>query len=142
MASLAANGRNGRVARQSLLSAAPLAVTFLGAAPGFYGAWRACMGGANTMKRTMIAAALAAAALGGASSAQTSANLDSGVYSASSDAPLMQPAASRRHTCVARSRLAVGYWTTTTVAGAKLGALRQCAVRTPRGFLCLVVSCS
>jgi hypothetical protein len=94
------------------------------------------------MMRMMIAAALAAAAFGGASSAQISANLDRGVYSPRSQAPLMQPAAYRRHTCIARSRLAVGYWTTTTVAGAKLGALRQCAVRTPRGLLCVVVSCS
>jgi hypothetical protein len=94
------------------------------------------------MTRTMIAAALAAAAIGGASSAQTSANLDNGVYSPRSGTPLMQPAAYRRHTCIARSRLAVGYWTTTTVAGAKLGALRQCAVRTPRGLLCVVTSCS
>jgi hypothetical protein len=94
------------------------------------------------MTRMMIAAALAAAAIGGASSAQTSASFDNSVYSPRSEAPLMQPAAYRRHTCVARSRTAVGYWTTTTVAGAKLGALRQCAVRTPRGFLCVVVSCS
>ena len=94
------------------------------------------------MTRTMIAAALAAATIGGASSAQTSARLDDGVFSARSGAALMQPAAYRRHTCVARSRTAVGYWTTTSIAGAKLGALRQCAVRTPRGFVCVVVSCS
>ena len=99
------------------------------------------MRGANTMTR-VIAAALAAAAIGGASSAQTSANFDNGVYSPRSDTQLMQPAAYRKHTCVARSRLAVGYWTTTTLAAAKLGALRQCAVRTPRGLVCLVVSCS
>jgi hypothetical protein len=90
----------------------------------------------------MIAAALAAAAIGGADCAQASTNLDDGVYSPRSEAPSLQQAAYRRHTCVARSRTAVGYWTTTTVAGAKLGALRQCAVRTPRGLLCLVVSCS
>jgi hypothetical protein len=90
----------------------------------------------------MIAAALAAAAIGGASSAQTTANLNGGVYPPHVTASLFQPAAYRRHTCVARSRTAVGYWTTTTVAAAKLGALRQCAVRTPRGFLCVVVSCS
>jgi len=94
------------------------------------------------MTRTMIAAALAAAAIGGASSAQTSRALDDGVYSPRSQAPALQQVAYRRHTCVARSRTAVGYWTTTTLAGAKLGALRQCAVRTPRGLLCLVVSCS
>ena len=94
------------------------------------------------MTRTMLAAALAAAAIGGSSSAQTSAKLDDGVYSPRSEAQLVQPAAYRRHTCVARSRTAVGYWTTTSVAGAKIGALRQCAVRTPRGFVCVVVSCS
>jgi hypothetical protein len=36
----------------------------------------------------------------------------------------------------------VGYWTTTSVANGKLGALRQCAVCTPRGLLCVVVSCA
>jgi hypothetical protein len=93
------------------------------------------------MTRTIVAA-LAAATIGGASSAQTSAKFDDGVYSPSSDAQLMRQAAYRRRTCVARSRLAVGYWTTTTVDAAKLGALRQCAARTPRGLLCVVVSCS
>ena len=93
------------------------------------------------MTRTIIAA-LAAAAIGGATTAQASAKFDDGVYSPRAGTQLMQPAAYRRHTCVARSRLAVGYWTTTTVALAKLGALRQCAARTPRGLLCVVVSCS
>jgi hypothetical protein len=142
MASLAANGRNRLVARLSLLSAAPLEVTFVGAADGLHGGSARLHGRGYTMKRTMIAAALAAAAIGGASSAQTSATLDNGVYSPRRDAQPLRPAAYRRHTCVARSRLAVGYWTTTSVAGAKLGALRQCAARTPRGLLCLVVSCS
>ncbi len=90
----------------------------------------------------MIAVALAAATLGGASSAHTLNGLNDGVYSARSETPALQPAAVRRHTCVARSRTAVGYWTTTSLAAAKLGALRQCAVRTPRGLVCLVVSCS
>jgi hypothetical protein len=94
------------------------------------------------MTRTMIAAALAAAAIGGANCAQASTNLNDGVYSPRNGTPVLQQAAYRRHTCIARSRTAVGYWTTTTVAGAKLGALRQCAVRTPRGLICLVVSCS
>jgi len=46
------------------------------------------------------------------------------------------------HTCVARSAVAVGYWTARYLGTAKLGALRQCAVRTPAGLVCLIVSCS
>jgi hypothetical protein len=94
------------------------------------------------MTRTMMAAALAAAAIGGSAYAQASTNLNDGVYSLRNGTPALQQAAYRRHTCIARSRTAVGYWTTTTVAGAKLGALRQCAVRTPRGLRCFVTSCS
>jgi hypothetical protein len=90
----------------------------------------------------MIAAALAATAFGGASSAHTSSGFNDGVYSVASEKPALQPAALHRHTCVARSPMAVGYWTTTTLAGAKLGALRQCAIRTRRGLVCVVVSCT
>ena len=94
------------------------------------------------MQRTAFAVAIAAAAICCAGSAQSSIGLNDGVYSPRTEVTLAREAAYHRHTCVARSRLAVGYWTTTTVAAAKVGALRQCAVRTPRGLLCLVVSCS
>ena len=93
----------------------------------------------ETMRQALIAAVLAAAAMGGASSAATP--LDNGVYSPRTDAPaLIQTRLS--HTCVARSATAMGYWTARYLATAKLGALRQCAVRTPAGLVCLIVSCS
>jgi hypothetical protein len=91
------------------------------------------------MRQALIAAVLAAAAMGGASSAATP--LDQGVYSPRSDAPMLIQAR-LSHTCVARSATAMGYWTARYLATAKLGALRQCAVRTPAGLVCLIVSCS
>jgi hypothetical protein len=93
------------------------------------------------MQRTALAAAIAAATICCAGSA-ASTGFSDGVYSPRTEVTLAREAAYHRHTCVARSRLAMGYWTTTTVAAAKVGALRQCAVRTPRGLLCVVVSCS
>jgi len=91
------------------------------------------------MKHALIAAALAAAALGGASSAATP--LDHGVYAPRADAPALIEAR-YSHTCVARSRIAIGYWTARYLAAARLGALRQCALRTPVGLVCLIVSCT
>jgi hypothetical protein len=91
------------------------------------------------MRPALTAAALAAAAVCGASQAATP--IDHGVYSPRSDAPTLTEAR-YSHTCVARSATAMGYWTARYLATAKLGALRQCAVRTPRGLVCLIVSCS
>jgi hypothetical protein len=90
------------------------------------------------MRQALIGAALAAA-LCGASQAATL--IDNGVYSPRTDAPMLIPAR-LGHTCVARSAVAMGYWTARYLAAAKLGALRQCAVRTPAGLVCLIVSCS
>ncbi|HXQ15890.1 MAG TPA: hypothetical protein VN814_14845 [Caulobacteraceae bacterium] len=91
------------------------------------------------MRPALIAAAFAAAAFCGASQAATP--IDNGVYSPQTDAPTLTQAR-LSHTCVARSAVAVGYWTARYLATAKVGALRQCAVRTPRGLVCLIVSCS
>jgi hypothetical protein len=91
------------------------------------------------MKLGLIAAAaLATAAMVGASQAEP---LDKGVYSPRTDAPALTNVR-LSYTCVARSAVAMGYWTARYLATAKVGALRQCAVRTPRGMVCLIVSCS
>ena len=66
------------------------------------------------MKITILAAALAAATLGVASAAAGQGPIDGGVYR-SGDAQL-QPAALRAHRCIARSVVAVGYWTSTSLA--------------------------
>jgi hypothetical protein len=91
------------------------------------------------MQITILVAALAAAALGVAAAAGTG-PLDPGVYTPG-DAKL-QPAAVRAHSCVARSRVAVGYWTSTSLALSRRRALVQCAVRTPRGFNCFITGCT
>jgi hypothetical protein len=91
------------------------------------------------MKLGLIAAALTAAAMCGASQAATP--LDNGVYSPHTGAPSLTEVR-LSYTCVARSAVAMGYWTARYLATARLGALRQCAVRTPRGMVCLIVSCS
>jgi hypothetical protein len=48
----------------------------------------------------------------------------------------------RAHTCMARSVVAVGYWTSTSLTLARRQSLVQCALRTPRAYACYVVSCS
>ena len=68
------------------------------------------------------------------------ARLDPGVYTAGDAA--LQPVVVRAHSCTARSLVAVGYWTSTSLAVARRQALVQCAVRTPRGYNCVVVACS
>ena len=50
-------------------------------------------------------------------------------------------ASARAYKCIARSRTSSGWEVATTLAGARLGALRQCAVRTPRGLRCYITSC-
>jgi len=92
------------------------------------------------MKTTILAAALAAATLGIASVAVGQGPIDAGVYRPG-DAQL-QPAALRAHRCIARSVVAVGYWTSTSLAVARRQSLIQCAARTPRGRNCLIISCT
>ena len=92
------------------------------------------------MKITILAAALAAATLGVASAAAGQGPIDGGVYR-SGDAQL-QPAALRAHRCIARSVVAVGYWTSTSLAVSRRQSLIQCAARTPRGRNCYVISCT
>jgi len=93
------------------------------------------------MKRTIMVAALAAAALGGASFAATPSGFDSGVYSPKTDAPVLQQAAYRHH-CIAHSRVAYGYGYSVSLASSKAIALSQCAIRTPHGLLCVITSCT
>ncbi len=50
-------------------------------------------------------------------------------------------ASARAAKCVARSRTSSGWFVSPTLAGARLGALRECAVRTPRGLRCYITSC-
>jgi hypothetical protein len=92
------------------------------------------------MKSTILAAALAAATLGVAGGAAGQGPIDPGVYTPG--AAHVQLAGYRAHSCVARSIVAVGYWTSTSLAVARRQALVQCAVRTPRGRNCFIVSCS
>ncbi len=92
------------------------------------------------MKTALLAAALAAATLGLANTAAGHSPIDPGVYTPG--AAQLQPAALRAHSCVARSIIAVGYWTSTSLAVARRQALVQCAVRTPRGYNCLITRCT
>jgi hypothetical protein len=92
------------------------------------------------MKITILAAVLAAATLGVAGVAAGHSPIDPGVY-APGEAQL-QPVRLRAHSCVARSLVAVGYWTSTSLAVARRQALIQCAVRTPRGYNCLITGCT
>ena len=101
---------------------------------------RAGIPGGKAMKTTILAAALAAATLGLGSAAAGQAPIDAGVYR-TGDAQL-QRVALRAHTCTARSVVAVGYWTSTSLAVARRRALVQCAVRTPRAYNCLITRCT
>jgi hypothetical protein len=94
------------------------------------------------VKSTILAAALAAASLALAStpSAAGPRPLDPGVYRAGE--AQLQPVVLRAHTCMARSVVAVGYWTSTSLTVARRQSLVQCALRTPRVYACYVVSCS
>jgi hypothetical protein len=59
-------------------------------------------------------------------------------------APLLQPVRVIKihvYTCTARSRVAYGVATSGVLATARRGALYQCAVRTPRGLVCLITRC-
>jgi len=47
------------------------------------------------------------------------------------------------YACTARSRVAMGYWKNApNLATAKLNALRECAIRTPRGLVCVITACN
>jgi hypothetical protein len=96
----------------------------------------------GSQKSTILAAALAAAslALAGSTATAGSSPLDPGLYKAG-DAHL-QPVVLRAHTCMARSVVAVGYWTATSLTLARRQSLVQCALTTPRAYACYVVSCS
>jgi hypothetical protein len=43
--------------------------------------------------------------------------------------------------CYAHSPVAYGWGSSGYLAAAKLIALKQCAVRTPRGMVCVITSC-
>jgi hypothetical protein len=94
------------------------------------------------MKKAWLIAASLAAALGATSAFAAPVSLSPGVYIPSADAPQRIEARLRRHTCVARSRTSVGYEVSTSLAVARAGALAQCAVRTRRGLVCVLVSCT
>jgi hypothetical protein len=98
------------------------------------------------MKLTTLLAAGAALCLAAptaiASPPRGSMQVDGATYSSRTQAPRLIQATARGHTCMARSAAAVGYWTAKTVAEAKLGALRECAVRTPKGMNCVIASCN
>ncbi len=49
--------------------------------------------------------------------------------------------AASAHTCYAHSRVAYGYGISPYLGTAKVIALRECAVRTPRGLVCVITSC-
>jgi len=93
------------------------------------------------MKRVMTVAALAVAMASGVAGAAPMSGLNDGVYSPRADAPVLQPVY-YLHTCTARSRVAYGYWSNVSLAVAKLRALRQCAIRTPRGLTCFITACT
>ncbi|HXQ46276.1 MAG TPA: hypothetical protein VN806_06640 [Caulobacteraceae bacterium] len=45
------------------------------------------------------------------------------------------------HVCYAHSRVAYGWGSSPYLGTAKVIALRECAVRTPRGLVCYITSC-
>ncbi|MFI4935937.1 MAG: hypothetical protein ACHP7N_15050 [Caulobacterales bacterium] len=96
------------------------------------------------MKRFVVLAACAMACLAsGSVSAAPQATLQSAVVRPGDAAPTLQAARYYRyHTCTARSRYGFGVWTAPSRAVARRGALVQCALHTPRGFLCRITSCS
>jgi len=93
------------------------------------------------MKRVMVVAALAAAMAGSVAMASPTSGFNDGVYSPRADAPALQPVY-YVHTCTARSRVAYGYWSNVSLAVARVRALRQCAIRTPRGLTCFITACT
>jgi hypothetical protein len=49
--------------------------------------------------------------------------------------------AASAHVCYAHSRVAYGWGQSPYLGTAKVIALRECAVRTPRGLVCYITSC-
>jgi len=94
------------------------------------------------MRTLLTVAALAVATMTGAGAQDLPPRLDPGVYSSRAGPPNLIQVRLHAYTCVARSRVAVGYWTAATRTMARAGALRQCAVRTPFGMTCLVTACT
>ncbi|HTP77292.1 MAG TPA: hypothetical protein VMJ73_09955 [Rhizomicrobium sp.] len=47
----------------------------------------------------------------------------------------------RAYKCTARSPVAYGWFISPSLSVARYNALRQCAIRTPRGLVCLIRSC-
>ena len=93
-----------------------------------------------------LAGALSCLFLAGAAAADPSAGLRSAVYSpiGGDPAPTLQAARVIRvrvYTCTARSVFAYGVWTARTLAAARAGALYQCAIRTPHGYMCRITRC-
>ncbi|MFI4973224.1 MAG: hypothetical protein ACHP84_01645 [Caulobacterales bacterium] len=90
---------------------------------------------------------LALLALAGAIAASVGASaqpLQPAVMSSADPAPMLEPVRTIRvhvYTCTARSRFAYGVWTSTSLALAQHNALVQCAIRTPRGYLCVITHC-
>jgi hypothetical protein len=50
-------------------------------------------------------------------------------------------ASARVYKCTARSPVAFGWFISPNLSVARYNALRQCAIRTPRGLVCLIRSC-
>jgi len=49
--------------------------------------------------------------------------------------------AASAHVCYAHSRVAYGWGSSVYLGQARAIALRECAVRTPRGLMCYITSC-
>ncbi len=95
-------------------------------------------------KMAALAGVLGCLGFAGAGGAASLDGLRPAIYSPADSAANLTPVRVIKvhvYTCTARSRFAYGVWTTGVLAAAKRGALLQCAIRTPRGFLCLVTSC-
>jgi len=93
-----------------------------------------------------LAGALSCLFLAGGVAADPSTALRTAVYapSGSDPAPMLQDVRVIRvhvYTCTARSRFAYGVWTAGNLATARASALYQCAIRTPRGFVCRITRC-
>ncbi len=92
-----------------------------------------------------LVGALSCQFLAGAGAAEPPGRPAPAVYAPATDAaPLLQPVRVIKvhvYTCTARSRVAFGVWTAPLLATARTGALYQCALRTPRGLVCLITRC-
>ncbi|HLI67566.1 MAG TPA: hypothetical protein VKU90_14480 [Caulobacteraceae bacterium] len=55
---------------------------------------------------------------------------------------LAMPLVASAYTCYSRSPAATGWETSPYLAVAQRGALYQCAIRTPRGYICRITRCT